>query len=259
MQINEIKSIIRNALGNRLGTYTTPKNRVYPAIRISPPEVPAEWRVDGLEVIIFKATEQIGQTQPLTGDQLLEYRNWIVFLTQFDRNRSVQDDVNILLPCFPVMRYRIQRQTATDYEQARLAIFDPHFFDATGELSPAFDFYNYTIAYSSIASGFTVIFDDLTNQPNRGFVTTGTNQWLSTDLGQLYYINQVVVEAGYLDGYGYTADKLNGARIEVSTNNTTWAHVATIENVTDTSGRVFLNYHKQHTRDMCGLFSRETV
>jgi hypothetical protein len=237
-----IKNYIRDDLGSAIGNYTTPQGQVYPAIRISPPEVPPDWKVsEGVEVIVFKSPRQLGQIQPTTGGGSFKQRNWVVRLTQFDQSESIQPAVDQIQTIFAVSESRVTRQSTTNYEQAVIEIKDPTFigmgFDFTGNTT--WDDYPYTPTYSTSAPlTTTVSYTDLTSDPNKGFASNAiANQWLRADLGMVHDVNRITVAGGNLPGYGNTAARLNGARIETSSDGIGWVHVGTVSGVSDTNGK----------------------
>lgn len=237
-----IKNYIRARLGNQIGTYTTPKGSTYPALRISPPEVPNDWRVEGVEVIIFKSPRQLGGIQPTTGGGSMKRRNWVVRVSQFDLSQSIQPTIDMIQTIFPVT-YCSQptRQQNTNYETVVIEIKDPTYIGAGYDayINPTWDDYPYTPTYlSSLAVSQTVNYQHLTSDPDKGFASVQiTDQSLRADLGVIQDVNRVTVSGGNLPGYGNTAAYLNGARIETSVDGIDWVHVQTVSGVTDINGK----------------------
>jgi hypothetical protein len=242
MTPSTIKTYIRNQLGTLIGNYRTPKGQVYPAIRISPPEVPTDWTVtDGVEVIVFKSPRQLGQIQPTTGGGSYKQRNWVVRLTQFDQSESIQPAVDQIQSIFAVTESRVTRQSTTNYEQAIIEIKDPTFIGmgVDNSTNSTLDDYPYTPTYSTsepLTNGVT--YADLTTDPIKGFVSTAiANQWIRADFGTVQDASRVTVAGGNLPGYGNTAAKLNGAQIQTSSDGNNWVHVGTVSGVSDTNGK----------------------
>ena len=123
-----IKTYIQNALGSQLGTYKRPNGATYPAIRISPPEVPNDWSVTGIEVIVFSAPRQLGHVNPTTGGGSYKRRNWVVRVTQFDISQSIQPTIDTIQTLFPVSECSLPtRQGDTQFETVVLELKDPTF------------------------------------------------------------------------------------------------------------------------------------
>lgn len=237
-----IKNYIRDRLGTQIGTYTTPKGSTYPALRISPPEVPNDWKVEGVEIIIFKSPRQLGPIDPTTGGGSLKRRNWVVRVTQFDLSQSVQPTLDLIQTIFPVTWCsQPTRPGDTRYETATIEIKDPTFIGMgyVGNVDQTWDHYPYTPTYStSSALTASVSYIDLTADPNKGFASTAiADQWLRADLGRVEDVNRITVAAGTLPGFGPTSALLNGAQIQVSADGVDWAHVQTIANVSDINGK----------------------
>jgi hypothetical protein len=242
MTPQSIKTYIRNQLGTLLGNYTTPQGQVYPAIRISPPEVPPGWKVsEGVEVIVFKSPRQLGPIQPTTGGGSFKQRNWVVRLTQFDASESIQPAVDQIQSAFAVSESRVTRQSTTNYEQAVIEIKDPTFIGMGVDLSAnsTWDDYPYTPTYStSELLTANVSYADLTRDPDKGFVSNAiANQWIRADLGIVHDVNRITVEGGNLPGYGNTSALLSGARIETSVDGISYIHTQTVSGVSDTNGK----------------------
>lgn len=128
MTPDSIKTYITNALGSEIGTYRRPNGATYPAIWISPPEVPNDWEIEGLEVIIFKSPRQLSHIQPTTGGGSYKRRNWVIRLCQFDRDVSIQSAIDIIQTIFPVTECSVPtRQGDTNYETVIIEIKDPTF------------------------------------------------------------------------------------------------------------------------------------
>lgn len=237
-----IKNYIRSTLGTQIGTYRRPNGGTYPALRISPPEVPNDWAVDGIEVIVFNSPRQLGQTQPTTGAGSLKRRNWIVRVSQFDLTRSIQPTLDLIQTIFPVSQCSVPtRQGDTNYETAIIEIKDPTFIGLgyTGIIDQTWDDYRYTLTYSS-SDPLTdaVTYDDMTNNPDKGFVSTQiADQWLTADLGRVEDVNRVTVSAGNLPGFGDTAALINDTQIQTSIDETNWIHVQTVTGMSDTNGK----------------------
>ena len=238
-----IKNYIRARLGNQIGTYTTPKGSTYPALRISPPEVPNDWRVEGVEIIIFKAPRQMGSIQPTTGGGSMKRRNWVVRVTQFDLSQSIQPTIDMIQTIFPVTWCsQPTRQQDTNYESVVIEVKDPCFIGAgvADFGDPTWDAYPYTVSYStSLPLTAAVTYAALTSDPDKGFASDAVaNSWLRADLGRVEDVNRVTVSAGNLPGFGNTAALLNGAQIQASVDGVAWVHVQTISGVTDVNGKV---------------------
>lgn len=237
-----IKNYIRARLGNQIGTYTTPKGATYPALRISPPEVPNDWRVEGVEVIIFKSPRQLGGIQPTTGGGSLKRRNWVVRVSQFDLSQSIQPTIDMIQTIFPVT-YCSQptRQQNTNYETVTIEIKDPTFIGAgvADCCDPTWDSYPYTPTYStSLPLTAAVTYQDLTSDLDKGFVSGFVaDQSLRADLGNVEDVNRVTIECGNLPGYGNTSALINGTQIQTSIDGIHWIHVQTVVGVTDNNGK----------------------
>ena len=132
MEAVDLRNILVKLLADEIGTYTTESGKTYPAVRISPPMVNASWVVRGLEVIIF-LSPYVTTHQSLTGCSL-QRREWVVELCQFDETKSVQPAIDHIERYFTHTQIRIKNQTLNDYEQARVAIYDPRFLDQAGIL-----------------------------------------------------------------------------------------------------------------------------
>ncbi len=127
----ELRTDLITILGDKLGTYTTKVGKVYPAIWITPPLVDPSIVVTGLQVLIFRSPE-VQRIEPLTAEKLNRYW-WAVELTQFDVNESTWPALEIIKNYYPVTTIGpIKQQTRTDYEQARISIYDPRFSGKSG-------------------------------------------------------------------------------------------------------------------------------
>jgi hypothetical protein len=126
MTPQEIRTDLIRILGSLLGTYTTASGtKTYAAIHITPPLVDPSWKVTGLQVSIFKAPE-VQSIEPLTGEKLKRLW-WVIELVQNDVNQSIRPALEIIEDYYPVCVSRVKPQTRTDYEQARISVYDPQF------------------------------------------------------------------------------------------------------------------------------------
>lgn len=123
-----LKTELLNLLGGLLGTFKTPNNKTYPAIWITPPNVDASYEVTGLQVLIYKEPEQ--KIQELTSSKL-KRRWWNIELVQNNPAQSLRPAIELIENYFPVIVVRHKEQTRTEYEIARIAIYDPVFGDAS--------------------------------------------------------------------------------------------------------------------------------
>lgn len=121
----ELKTQLITILGNELGTFTAPNGRSYPAIWITPPLIDPSWKVKGLQVFIRKSPEVTEQI-PLTNEKLKRIW-WFVELVQTDITKSIQPAVELVENFYPVVTTRITPQNRTDFESARMSIYDPMF------------------------------------------------------------------------------------------------------------------------------------
>jgi hypothetical protein len=164
-------------------------------------------------------------------------------VTQFDLSRSIQPTIDAIQSIFPVSECSLPtRQGDTQYQSVILELKDPTFIAMSGysdTLDQIWDHYKYTPSFSSAQSfAANVSFDDLTNNPDRGFASAFVaDQFLRADLGRIEDVNRVTVSAGQLTGVGGTAALLNGAQIQTSIDGIQWTHVQTISGVTDTNGK----------------------
>lgn len=126
----ELKDLLITVLGSELGTFTASPGKTYPAIWISPPLIDPSWKVSGLQVAIARSPEVRKQT-PLTGEKL-KRQWWFVELVQHDVNKSVQPAVNLIEHYFPIVVSRVTPQNRTDFESARMSVYDPVFVGLSG-------------------------------------------------------------------------------------------------------------------------------
>jgi hypothetical protein len=163
-------------------------------------------------------------------------------VTQFDLSRSIQPTIDAIQSIFPVSECSLPtRQGDTQYETVVIEIKDPVFIAMSGTetFDVTWDHYKYTPSFSSAQSfAANVSFNDLTNDPDRGFASAFVaDQFLRADLGRIEDVNRVTVSAGQLTGVGGTAALLNGARIEVSSDGLAWVHTQTVTGMTDVNGK----------------------
>lgn len=133
MNVIKLRDQLKTVLGSELGTYTTKTGKTYPAIWITPPLVDASYTITGLQVIIFKSPEV--QKQIALTSEKLKKRWWVIELVQNDVNQSIQPAVELIENFFPIVVSRIKPQTRTEFEQARLSIYDPIFTGVSGSLN----------------------------------------------------------------------------------------------------------------------------
>lgn len=124
MTPSTLKTELVNLLGGLLGTFRTPNNKTYPAIWITPPLVDASYEVTGLQCLIYKEPEQ--KIQELTSSKLKK-RWWNIELVQNDPTQSLRPAIEAIENYFPVIVVRHKEQTRTEYEIARISIYDPIF------------------------------------------------------------------------------------------------------------------------------------
>lgn len=133
MTPQDIRTDLITLLGSLLGTYKTKSGKTYPACVVVPPRVDPTYTITGLQVIIFKAPE-VQKISPLTGEKLKRYW-WVVELTQNDIKESIRPALELIENYYPVCLSRPpSNQTAIEYEQARISIYDPQFTGLSGSL-----------------------------------------------------------------------------------------------------------------------------
>jgi len=132
----ELRDQLIQILGGLIGIYSVKGGRTYQAIWISPPIVDPSYVVSGLQVLVYKAPE-VQKIIPLTGDKLKRIW-WTVDLIQYDTTQSVRPALEAIENFYPVTVSRTTPQTRTDYEQARITIYDPQFTGVSGVIKNQF-------------------------------------------------------------------------------------------------------------------------
>jgi hypothetical protein len=110
-------------LGSGIGTYRTPGGKTYPAIWVSPPKVDPSWICTGLEITI-QTVPEVRKVTSLTSEKLRS-RYWILELRNFDINKSMADQIEAIQVFYPITTTVYRSQTSTDFEEARVGIYDP--------------------------------------------------------------------------------------------------------------------------------------
>lgn len=134
MLVNELRQILVDLIGDQLGTYTYPNGRKTPAIQISPPRVPDDVAIAGIECIIQRDPQQTPKATS-SGEILISQR-WSVRFTQYDRsNAKVTQLTEVkykVMAFFPRCTPFHVPQTDVNEEQIGFYIQDWQFIKFTG-------------------------------------------------------------------------------------------------------------------------------
>jgi hypothetical protein len=125
MEATKLRDDLQTLLADDLGTYTTSKGKVYPAIRIKPPLVDPSWKISGLELSIHEQP-QAPATIPLTGEKLSK-RWWNLELVQFDNSKGLRSAIDKIERYYPHVVVRTKLPTNTTFASAFISIYDPVF------------------------------------------------------------------------------------------------------------------------------------
>lgn len=125
MNAIQLRDILQTDLEGFLGTYTTPKGKTYPAIRIYPPRVDQSWKVEGVEVAIYETPDNSGSI-PVMGETLVR-EWWIVKLVQWDSSKGLSEILNRIRSYFPQCKIISKAPTIDTLQTAIISIYCPDF------------------------------------------------------------------------------------------------------------------------------------
>jgi hypothetical protein len=126
----EVRNKLATALAGLLGTYTLPNSTVIPALYVTPPQVPNNWKVLGIECTLAQSAAQ--KTDPISWisgtDGLYIEQYHTVTLLQHDLTGTLGVAVNAVMLAFPISKVVATPQNNDAYERAVITITDRVFY-----------------------------------------------------------------------------------------------------------------------------------
>jgi hypothetical protein len=126
----EVRNKLATALAGLLGTYTLPNSTVTPALYVTPPQVPNNWKVSGIECTLAQSAAQ--KTDPISWisgtDGLYIEQYHTVTLLQNDLTGTLDVAVNAVMLAFPISKVVATPQNNDAYERAVITITDRVFY-----------------------------------------------------------------------------------------------------------------------------------
>jgi hypothetical protein len=121
MKVLELRQLLEYAAGNLLGTYSRPDGSKIKAFYVVPPQIPKEWKIEGIELTI--SNEPNYQPSALIGN-VLNRKSWKAVARSYD-DSSLEPLIQSIIQVVPTVN--VVRVPATDNTWSQVTFTIPDY------------------------------------------------------------------------------------------------------------------------------------